>query len=93
MCVRELDAVRGNGLTDGLWIDEGCGDEVEAGIQVLLAARSQTDQQHYLHDTGHLKDMSCNEYKPSKLHKVSKARLQFVRAVLSLPGLGASQHL
>ena len=44
MCIGELDAVRGNGLADGLWAYEGCGDEVVAGIQMLLAARSQTDQ-------------------------------------------------
>ena len=32
MCVRELDAVRRNGLANGLWIYEGCSDEIEAGI-------------------------------------------------------------
>ena len=44
MCVRKLDTVRGHRLAESLWIDEGCGDEVKAGIQMLLAARSQTDQ-------------------------------------------------
>ena len=54
MCVRELDAVCRSRLTDRLWIDKGCGNEIEAGIQMLLAARSQTDQQHYLHAIGRL---------------------------------------
>ena len=44
MCVRELDAVRRSRLTDSLWVDEACGHEIEASIQMLLAARSHTDQ-------------------------------------------------
>ena len=40
MCVRELDTVRRSRLTDSLWVDEGRGDKIEAGIQMLLAARS-----------------------------------------------------
>lgn len=52
--IRKLDAVRGHRRSSGIWIYKGRGNEVKAGIQVVLAARSNRDRQYLVQNLGRL---------------------------------------